>query len=79
MEQLTFGERIILGVVPAVVALIGVSVGAFLTYLATLKIQTKVSDRQQRQQVFSRLAGAKVIIRQLHVSRSEARVHSDYY
>lgn len=64
---------------PAFLALIGVIVGAILTYHLGIRSQLRVSDHQKRQQVFSQLTGRKFVTSQLYVSRFEAQIYSDYH
>jgi len=64
---------------PSVIALIGVVVGAYLTYKFGMRSQIVISDHQKRQQVFSQIMGRKFLTTQLYVSRFEASIHSDYH
>lgn len=64
---------------PAFLALIGVIVGAILTYRLGMRSQLRVSDHQKRQQVFSQLMGRKFVTSQLYFSRFEAQIYSDYH
>lgn len=64
---------------PSIIALIGVIIGAYLTYKFGLRSQIIISDHQKRQQVFSQIMGRKFLTIQLYFSRFEALVHSDYH
>ena len=72
-------NRLIIILGPALVALIGVIVGAYLTYHWGISGQLRISDHQKRQQVFSELMGRKFLTTQLYVSRFEALIYSDYH
>lgn len=61
--------------------LIGVIVGGLITYFTTTKLEQdklEIGDRQKRQEVLSRLAGQKLVTRQLIGSYMEACISSDY-
>lgn len=70
---------ILIAVVTASLALIGVGVGSYLTYYFGLKSQLMIADHQKRQQTFSELMGRKILTKQLYVSRFEALIYSDYH
>lgn len=52
---------------------------AYFTYMLTLSSQKEMSDYHRRQLAYTRLLGLRFPIRQLYVSRFEAKIYSDYY
>ncbi len=78
-KKIMWENPFIIAIVPAILALAGAIVVAYLAYWGTLNSQIKTSDRQQRQQAFSKLMGKKFMLNQLYVSRFEALIYSDYH
>ncbi len=63
----------------ALIALLGVVLGAYLTARYSFQNQLRLATYQARQQSYAAIMGKKFLLAQLYVSRFEALVHSDYH
>jgi len=72
-------SRLWLAIVNAVLPLVGVVLGAYLTQYFGYEAQLKTIAHQKRQEAFSALMGEKLVTTQLYVSRFEALAFSDYH
>ena len=79
MAKIPWESPLLSIILPALLTLVGVIVGAYLTYYWGLKTQINVGDHQKRQQSFSQLMGQKFVTTQLYVSRFEALIFSDFH
>lgn len=79
MAKIPWESPLLSVILPALLALAGVIVGAYLTYYWGLKAQINVGDHQKRHQTFSQLMGQKFVTTQLYVSRFEALIFSDFH
>ena len=65
--------------VPALIALVGVVVGALLGARLSFRNQYRFAVLQDRQRTYAALMGKKFLVTQLYVSRFEALAYSDYH
>ena len=72
-------QTAIASLVPAVIALGGVFVGAMLSARLSFRNQFRIATLQARQQAYAALMGKRFLITQLYVSRFEAHAYSDYH
>jgi len=63
----------------ALIALLGVTLGSFLTARFSFKNQFRLATYQSRQRSYAELMGKKFLLQQLYVSRFEALIFSDYH
>lgn len=66
-------------VVPAVIALAGVVIGALVGARLAFRNQLRLVMLQSRQRSYAEIMGKKFLVRQLLVSRFEALAHLDYH
>lgn len=70
---------LMLSITPAVIAFIGIIIGAILAYYFGIISHKKINEFDLRKKTFGELMGLKILTSQLYMSRFEALIYSDYH
>ncbi len=67
------------GIIQILGTFLGTLIIVYITHLLTLNSQKQISDYQKKQLAYSKLLSLRFPMKQLYISRFEARIFSDFY